>query len=1108
MQHLMDKTFSGLGGGHLHRHESVLITPMPAGKVKRDQKRDGHADEQQELSHNFDLDDLPESSVDSDEDDMFLEDPGDSRESLAEGQDPVFEALLKAPPDRTERDIELIHDFVQNLPTFSSVSLGVRKALCSKVCMSLFDREQRVVANGRELSSWYVVADGQLELSFEGLTPSTLYAGDTFGITASCSTVIHEGTLIAKTPCQVLEVKGVEYQKILQSQEENVHVVKEGEQSVLVLEKRKDGNRKKEGYAVIQGTADKLLQQLLESNPVDPTYVEDFLLTYRTFISDPTRVSEQLIEWFDAGADEEKSVAFNIMSLWVSEHFADFDGNWDMISQLATFRSRLEEAGMLPELYSLERAASCCAKKRAVTLVRDAMDTEWGMRLISGNERQQGAVFVSEVKEMSLAAAAGIFVGDQVFSVDDRDVQHLQLSRVETLFNDGKKMTLNVRYSIATLRVALHPEDKIKIDGLSATVSVTMSPLVPPIKQTLSGSSIIAKSRTGHKSFAKRLYGVLSWRGSSSKSRPTLAPDTFTPLETKEKADSSFLSIPSAHDSSPSDSDSHSPRMADPENIEFSFQPIVQSVSMPVLRQDSRRELSPPLVLSSNVDHVIKIYRADGGHRYIPVSDHTTASQLVALAVSDFEISESSSTYALCQIAANQERLLTQKKLPAVLDRLPERLGVFSRYYLKPHNETGTLVHEDVAEELLKDGRLNLQLLDMKELVRQLTLRGFETFQSIDSAEFIVDLWGCQSQIHADHLKDFADLVNREMFWVVTEICRMPRINHRVKLIKAFIKAARYCQDARNYNTMFAILSGLGHRAVDRLKSTWDKVPSKYIRAFHEMQRLMDPTRNMSRYRVLVYGKAACMPLLPFFPVIKKDLMFMYLGNDSVVNSLVNFGKLRMLSAEIRNIKKMASIPYDPHNVFLEAFTVSNQQLLINSSTGTMKRRTGGGGQSSALKRIYEQRVMERKVSEYLDNLPVYDDEYVLDNLSEACEPSQPQHVNKWHRPSLPAAGSSSPRIHPRTMSLSSAGKPSRNNSLSPKMHRRNSLKDIQEGVVDGQRKMSASSAMKRLSGSISPWTLRKKKTASLNLNGLSKSCNSSPVTMNRLEHRESKESS
>jgi hypothetical protein len=47
-----------------------------------------------------------------------------------------------------------------------------------------------------------------------------------------------------------------------------------------------------------QGTADRLMLQLIEENSViDPTYVEDFLLTHRTFINSSVQVANQLLQW-------------------------------------------------------------------------------------------------------------------------------------------------------------------------------------------------------------------------------------------------------------------------------------------------------------------------------------------------------------------------------------------------------------------------------------------------------------------------------------------------------------------------------------------------------------------------------------------------------------------------------------------------------------------------------------------------------------------------------------------------------------------------------------------------------------------------------------------
>jgi Rap guanine nucleotide exchange factor 2 len=63
----------------------------------------------------------------------------------------------------------------------------------------------------------------------------------------------------------------------------------------------------------------------------------------------------------------------------------------------------------------------------------------------------------------------------------------------------------------------------------------------------------------------------------------------------------------------------------------------------------------------------------------------------------------------------------------------------------------------------------------------------------------------------------------------------------------------------------------------------------------------MDPSRNMSRYRNLLNGDDVQPPVIPFYPVVKKDLTFIHLANDSKLDGLVNFEKLRMIAKEVRN---------------------------------------------------------------------------------------------------------------------------------------------------------------------------------------------------------------
>ena len=108
----------------------------------------------------------------------------------------------------------------------------------------------------------------------------------------------------------------------------------------------------------------------------------------------------------------------------------------------------------------------------------------------------------------------------------------------------------------------------------------------------------------------------------------------------------------------------------------------------------------------------------------------------------------------------------------------------------------------------------------------------------------------------------------------------------------------------------------------------------KYQRLFNEMQQLMDPSRNMSRYRNLVNGEDVQPPIVPFYPVVKKDLTFIHLANDTYVDDLVNFEKLRMIAKEVRGLINMCSAPLDLFSMLeLGGQQPSNAMVAMNQLT-------------------------------------------------------------------------------------------------------------------------------------------------------------------------------
>ena len=78
------------------------------------------------------------------------------------------------------------------------------------------------------------------------------------------------------------------------------------------------------GHVVIRGTVDQLMAQLVNSDQpsVDPTYVEDFLLTQRIF-SSLDILASKLMLWFNDKSVRDRVT--RVVLLWVNNHFIDFE---------------------------------------------------------------------------------------------------------------------------------------------------------------------------------------------------------------------------------------------------------------------------------------------------------------------------------------------------------------------------------------------------------------------------------------------------------------------------------------------------------------------------------------------------------------------------------------------------------------------------------------------------------------------------------------------------------------------------------------------------------------------------------------------------------------
>lgn len=1060
-------------------------------------------------------------------------------------RDTVRECLEKDPSDRTEDDIETLLEFTKNLKAFTNMTLTVRRALCSVMVFAVVERGGTMVMNdGEELDSWSVLINGHVEIEHSNGEKQDLQVGDSFGILPTMDTLYHRGVMRTKCDdCQFVCITQTDYYRIQHQGEENIKKHEENGVLVLVTELRHGASEgaARRGHVVIrvsntlqfmneiqllfsikhskfllqyihslhifqfslylQGTPDRLMLQLIEENSMtDPTYVEDFLLTYRTFISNSQEISKQLLEWFEnetamilqcaSTPSEIRDRVTRVVLLWVNNHFTDFESDPQMMKFLEVFEAELEKKNMLEQLHLLHIACAAKARNRVVTLTRSSRDEDLHFKIIGGYENGGQGIFINHVDKGSKAEEIGLKRGDQIIEVNGRNFEHLTRTGAHELMTGTTHLSITVKSNLLLFKDVLlsadssnpraraarkpalslaeavklnvgHPRIRLSsVDG-AATGSldqIDCTAALPPLslpkmtaasnanKKEATNMSIPAGTQStnstkvggGFRTLTskRRIQKALIKMNLYPKNSGMLLLDSEDQQSGSTKSSSNTLqsnfnssTTTISNISTGSNDSKSSSKKSDTSNAftskssggaghSVSTQSIYHSHSNPDLTASYHYE---DLRASDYPEHVLKVYKADQSCKYLLIHKETTAHEVVMLALQEFGIHETSSNFSLCEVSVGEGGMIKQKRLPDQMQNLAERIGLAARYYLKTNGITETLVPDDMAPDLVRESVVMFLQLSANEVAIQLTVQDFAIFRQIESTEYVDDLFEIKSKYGVPMLKPFSELVNKEMFWVVTEVCSEYNIVRRMKIVKQFIKIARHCKECKNFNSMFAILSGLGHAAVSRLRLTWEKLPSKYQKLFTDLQEFMDPSRNMSKYRQLVLTELMDQqPIIPFFPIVKKDLTFIHLGNDTYVEALINFEKLRMIAKEIRSLTHMCSSPYDlltvlEHkgqtptsamvalnqmstssnagvNNFISAQTGSIASTLSNIASvatgqATVKRRKKSAAAPNP-KKMFEEAQMVRRVKAYLNNIKVISEEEQLHLLSLECEPS------------------------------------------------------------------------------------------------------------------------
>ncbi|XP_061112333.1 RAS guanyl-releasing protein 1-like isoform X3 [Conger conger] len=197
--------------------------------------------------------------------------------------------------------------------------------------------------------------------------------------------------------------------------------------------------------------------------------------------------------------------------------------------------------------------------------------------------------------------------------------------------------------------------------------------------------------------------------------------------------------------------------------------------------------------------------------------------------------------------------------------------------------------------------------LEPEELAEHLTYLEFKSFCRISFADY-------QNYIRTGCMKDnqmmerSIALCNGISQWVQLMVLSRPTAQLRAEVFTKFIHVAQNLHQMHNFNTLMAVVGGLSHSSISRLKDTSSHVPNEVTKVLNEMTELLSSCRNYDNYRQ-TYSKCTGFKI-PILGVHLKDLISVNEAmSDYVDDSKVNVQKLQALYNHINELIQLQQTP-------------------------------------------------------------------------------------------------------------------------------------------------------------------------------------------------------
>ncbi|KAG8143568.1 hypothetical protein E2320_000785 [Naja naja] len=213
--------------------------------------------------------------------------------------------------------------------------------------------------------------------------------------------------------------------------------------------------------------------------------------------------------------------------------------------------------------------------------------------------------------------------------------------------------------------------------------------------------------------------------------------------------------------------------------------------------------------------------------------------------------------------------------------------------------------------------------LDPGELAGHLSYLEFKAFCRLSYLDF--QNYVLHGSVHGiSALERAITLFNSISQWVQVMILKRPTPQQRAEVFTKFIHVTQKLRQLQNFNTLMAIVGGLCHSTIARLKETHALLPSEVVKVLGEMTELLSSSGNYGAYR---RAYADCKDFkIPIVGVHLKDLVTLHEAlPDRVEGGRLNLSKLQSLYEPVWEfrMRQQDQPPFEANKDLVHLLTLS-----------------------------------------------------------------------------------------------------------------------------------------------------------------------------------------